>query len=222
MVSGKFVPESSIREFFALLNENKVGYLLIKNIGNELPKNLKSGKDIDIFVKIEEKEHFAKIMSENGFLYRIHPFGTEHGWHFAYQLEKHQFWQKKDCPAIFYIDVCFRLCCKSLTPKTWVPLDEKINSGIWENVCWNEDLSCPMLDEKTLFAYLIIRSVFDKRNFSAEYIEEIEKRKFLLDDSEVKEKLFCAFYKFTEHLISLVRSGEYSRIIKEYLSFTDY
>ena len=218
----ELVPEKDVRAFFELLNENKIRYVLIKNIAEELPCNLKGGKDIDILVHPEEKLRFAKILSGNGFLYRIHPFGSEQGWRFAYGLEKHQFWQKNGCDAAFYIDICFKLCCKSLTPKTWVPLDEKINGAIWENTGWNEALNCRQLDEKRLFVYLLVRSVFDERGFSNDYIAEIEKRKNLLDDAEVRDLLPCVFYKFTDSLIQLIKAGRYGEIVHKFLSFKDY
>ena len=218
----EFVPEKDVRAFFALLNENEIRYILIKNIADELPVRLKNGKDVVLIVHPEEKLRFSKLMSENGFLYRVHPFGSEQGWKFAYGLEKHQFWQKRDCDADFYIDVCFRLCCKSLTPNTWVPLDEKINGSLWEDAEWNETLNCSQLDEKRLIIYLIVRSVFDKRKFSETYISEIEKRKNLLDDAEVRDLLPCVFYKFTESLILLMKSGRYGEIIHKFLSFKDY
>ncbi|MBQ8678844.1 MAG: hypothetical protein IJ530_03680 [Treponema sp.] len=219
---SNFVPEKSIRDFFALLNENEIHYLLIKNICGELPGKLKGGKDLDILVHPDEITRFAKLMSENGFFYRIHPFGTEHGWKFAYGLEKHQFWQKKNSPKVFYIDVCFCLCVKSLTPKTWVPLDEKLNSRIWENQVWDNELSCPCLDEKTLFVYLFARSVFDKRGFSEKYIAEIEKRKDLIDDTEIRDLLSCIFYNFTDQLIQLAKNGKYGEIFSKFLTFKDY
>ena len=37
-----------ILDFFKTLNKENVQYMLIKNIGKELPHNLKDGKDIDI------------------------------------------------------------------------------------------------------------------------------------------------------------------------------
>ena len=214
----EFVPEKYIRDFFSLLNKNDIHYLLIKNIGKELPQKLRKGKDIDILVHSDDRMKIAKLMCENGFLYRIHPFGSEHGWHFTYGLEKCQFWEKKN----FYIDICSRLCVKSLTPRTWVPLDEKINSRIWEKSSWNKDLGCACLDEKTLFVYLFARAVFDKREFSAKYIEEIEKRKELLGEPEVRDLLSCVFYKFTEELVQLVENGMYEKIVSKFLTFRDY
>ena len=219
---SEIVPEKDVSDFFSLLNENKIQYLLIKNIADELPSSLKSGKDIDVLVNPDDRIRFSKIMEENGYLYRIHPYGIEHGWKYAYGLEKHQFWQKKDCKAVFYIDVCFHLCVKSLTPKTWVPLDDKINHNIWEKVEKNEKLGCPCLDEKTCFVYLFARCIFDKRIFPENYIAEIEKRKGLLEDSEIHELLSCVFYKFTPNLIQLVKAKKYSEIIQKFLSFKDY
>ena len=54
------------------------------------------------------------------------------------------------------MDVCFKLCCKGAMPNIWIPLDDSINAGIWENKFFDEDLECWRLDYETQLYYLII------------------------------------------------------------------
>lgn len=211
-----------ILDFFKTLNKENVQYMLIKNIGKELPHNLKDGKDIDIIVKLEDREHFSKIMGANGYLFRLPPLGTNGGWKFGYQLPEYQFWQKSKIEQTLYIDACFKLMCKSLTPKFWVPLDETINKRAWKEKQWNEELKCWQLDEKTLFVYLFARCVFDKKTFSPVYITEIEERKNLINDTEVYAMLKTLFYNFADTLIDMVKKSEYEKIIHKYITFKNY
>ncbi|MBQ9282613.1 MAG: hypothetical protein IJ207_10545 [Treponema sp.] len=216
----EFVSEKDVMDFFKMLNENHVCFLLIKNTGDELPAKLKPGKNIGIIVNPADKLKFAEVMKKNDFLYRIHPFGREHGWNFAYNLESHQFWQKKN--SDYFVDVCFALCVKSLSPMVWVPLDEKINSRVWKNSVLNEKLGCSQLDEKTLLVYLIAHCLFDKRCFSDSYVKAIGDLKSLLGDEDVRKMLKTVFYEFTDSLINLVHADCYSKIFSSYLSFTEY
>lgn len=221
-MSENFIHKEYIDSFFNLLNENEIEYLLIKNIADELPYSLQNGKDIDILVRLENREKFTECMGAHGFLYREPPLGISGGWSFGYQLPQYQFWQLGGIKQVFYIDVCFKLMCKSLSPKMWVPLDESINTHAWQNKEWNETLKCWQMGEKTLFVYLFARCVFDKHTFSEKYIAEIEKRKHLLSDAEVVAMIRTIFYKFTDTLVQLVTEKRYDEIINKYITFVNY
>lgn len=221
-MSDTYIKKEYIDNFFNMLNKSGVNYMLIKNIADELPCNLKDRKDIDIVVKFEDREKFTECMGAHGFLYREHPLGISGGWSFGYQLPQYQFWQLGGIKQVFYIDACFKLMCKSLSPKMWVPLDESINTHAWQNKEWNETLKCWQMGEKTLFVYLFARCVFDKHTFSEKYIAEIEKRKHLLSDAEVVAMIRTIFYKFTDTLIEMVKQDNYDEIIQKYLTFKNY
>ncbi len=217
-----YIEETVVMEFFELLNREQIRYVLIKNINDELPKRLKDGKDIDILVKLSDRKKFTEVMSQNGFLKRIQPLGKDNGYRFGYQLPEYQFWQKGGIQQTFYIDACFKLMCKSLTPRYWVPLDEMINERIWNEKVWDDQLQCWRADEKTLLVYLLARSVFDKRTFSETYRIEIDKRKELLKDKEVQSMLQTIFYKYTKTIIQYVLESKYEIIIPNYLKYTEY
>lgn len=217
-----YIPNELISDFFRDINQFGIQYVLIKNIGGELPDHLINGKDIDILVLEKDKNIFEKKMQKSGYSMVTHPLGVANGWSFAYNLPEYQFWKKKDTEFELYIDASFKLCCKSFMPKVWIPLDKKINKDIWKNRLWDEKNEWWILDEKTELIYLLVRCIFDKHVFSEVYISEIERRKELLSESEVIEKLRLIFFRFTETLVDLVKKGQYESIIEQYITFCDY
>ena len=211
-----------IKDFFALLNRSGISYVLIKNIDNELPDSLPDGKDIDILVKEEEIETFQQIMENNGFDTCIHPVGRENGWQFLYGLPEYQKWKKANYEKTLYIDVSFRLSCKSLMPKTWAPLDASIQKRIWKERFFDADNQWWIMDYETRFAYYLFRCVFDKQVFSEEYIREIEKSCCDVDMSVVNGILRMVFFNYTDRLMDLVKERKYGSILQDYISFSDY
>lgn len=220
--TSKYIEALEVLSFFKLLNDSNINYVLIKNVGGELPYKLKDGKDVDILVKLEDRPLFMETMLKGGFLKRIPPLGREAGWKFGYQLPEYQFWQKRGIAQKFYIDCCFKLMCKSLTPNYWIPLDRSLNESIWKNKVWDETLGCWKIDDKTLFPYLIARCVLDKKEFKSVYIKDINELLHYLDDDEVQAMLSTIFYKFTPKLTKLLKAGKYDEIVSKYISFKDY
>lgn len=218
----KFIEPKYIDEFFGMLNHFRIKYVLIKNIADELPYALKNGKDIDILVHPGDQEVFSRLMQENHYARVVPPFGSENGWRFAYALEPSEFWKRMDIEDELYIDVNFRLCCHSFSEKTWIPLDKAVNADVWEYRQFEADRQWWRMDDSTTLIYLIVRSVFDKQNFRAEYIEEIEKLAGRLRKREVVEKLSLIFFNFTTRLIELLSSQKYSEILREYVTFVNY
>ncbi len=148
--------------------------------------------------------------------------GVVNGYRFGYQLPEYQFWQKTGIAQTFYIDACFRLMCRSLTPQCWVPLDDSINRRAWEEKVWDETLQCWIMDEKTLLVYLLARCVFDKHVVSDAYRQEIEKRKQWLYDETVQRMLRTVFYRFTGRISEMITAGAYDAVFETYLQFSDY
>ena len=107
-------------------------------------------------------------------------------------------------------------------PNMWIPLDQKINNDIWKNKVFDSKNNWWIMDEKTIFVYMIARSILDKHMFKDVYISDIEKKRFLLDDAEIREKLSLIFFKYTDHLIELIKNGSYATIFDDYIAFTEY
>lgn len=218
----KFIPEETIESFFKKITASEVPYVLIKNVSNELPSGLKDGKDIDILVHHDFVSAFETFMKENDFEKQIPPLGRENGWNFAYKLPEYQFWKLKNREFTLYIDASFKLSCKSLTPKMWIPLDECINKDIWEKKKYDGKNHWWIMDDESVLIYLLVRSIFDKKEFREGYIQGIEQRKDLLKKENVQQKLSKVFFKYTPVLIQQVNAAAYENIISSYLTFMEY
>ncbi len=217
-----YIPAQEIKDFFTQLNSSGIDYVLIKNIADELPNQLQDGKDIDILVKENQIKEFEKFMRSHNYKKRIHPYGKKVGWNFVYKLPESQFWKLNNNQFTLYIDVCFKLCCKSLMPKVWIPLDNYINENIWINKIFDEENNWWIMDNESQIVYLITRSVFDKKEFNSKYITEIEQRKNLLKNESVKLKLSKIFFKYTDSLIAQIENNNYDQIVNNYLTFKEY
>ena len=215
-----YINSDCIKNFFDGLNNSGVIYMLIKNIGNELPDCLIHGKDIDIIVHPESMLLFHNYMKKVARKV-IHPYGCENGWRNIYGLGRFEFWRLKTADDI-YIDVTEKLCCQSLMPKIWVPLDNQIQEAIWRNRLFDEKNNWWRMDDNVLYVYLIIRCVFDKKKFSDAYRREIEVLRHIINQDVVIPYFQLVFFRFTTLLLAMLEEKEYNNIIPSYISFKDY
>jgi hypothetical protein len=216
----KNINPNEIRKFFSLMNDNDINYILIKNVADELPYSLKDGKDIDILVHPDSKSKFEEVMIKGNFDICTPPLGVENGWTFGYSLPSYQFWMKRDSSFTLYIDASFVLSCKSLIPKTWVPLNEPINNSVWKEKVFDDKNNWWIMDDKNMLLYLLVRCIFDKKNFSDTYIKEIELRKRYMSD--IEDKLKITFYKYSSRLSKMIAEQKYENIIQDYITFDKY
>ncbi len=215
----KIHSRQEIFELFEMLNAANIRYLLIKNINNELPDNLKIGKDIDFIVAHDDCPNVITLLAENGYNRILHPNSVEAGWRLLYGAE--------DCVKfinadLIEVDIHTSLCVKSSMMNGWVPLDKKINADMWQFKFWDEKLLCWRINDRIAFVYEIARCIFDKAAFNEAYIQEIEKNKSLLDAQDVIDYMHLVFFKFTEKLRTLIKEGRYHQIVDEYYHFMDY
>jgi hypothetical protein len=209
----------TVQSFFKLLNDSAIEYVLIKNIGSELPHKLKKDKDIDILVPKQEVARFKDLVTENGFMRITHPESKKTGWSFAYGASE---CLKFKGGTGLEVDIHSELCLKSLMGKIWIPMDKCINNRIWDDKAWDEQNKWWIIDDKTQLTYLISRCVFDKRGFSALYIAEIKRRSHLLDDPDVQIMLEKVFFRFTDTLTEMLAKEQYAAIVRRHITFRDY
>jgi hypothetical protein len=215
-----FYSSESIDEFFSLLEQEKIRYVLIKNIKNELPEALKKGKDIDIVVHPEDYKLYQNVMARHHYIRLIHPEGRGAGWRFLYGMDENVKYQH--LRTGIQVDAYAQLCTKSICMNAWLPLEKEINRAVWENKVWNDEKKWWEINEEVLILYLVTRSIFEKQRFTEEYIEEIEKRKKLLCKPTVQGFFEKVFFRFTNELIALIEARRYEEIIGRYMRFEDY
>ena len=211
------VDSNLIKDLFLLLNKNNINYVLIKNDGNKIPDYLEDEKDIDFLIHPSAYEKLKTLLISNGYEKKI---GESCKRFFLYQLREDLFFKKNNCYFHFYE----ALPCNPLTNmgKCKIPLDSIVQNYIWENKKWDTKNNWWIMDNISILLYLIIRSVFDKLYFRPIYIEEIEKRIEYIDSKDFYTLANSVFFKFTNHMIELVKEKKYESILKEYLSYKNY
>lgn len=215
-----YINSDLIKSFFSDLNNSEIEYALIKNIGNELPDFLVPGKDIDIIVNAACMKDFHEFMKKRSRRY-IHPRGPESGWHNMYGLKNFEFWRLNTSDDIF-IDVTYQLCCHSLMPNIWLPLDNQIQVDVWKNKVYDTEHNWWTLDKNVEFAYLLARCIFDKQSFSNNYRDLINSLYKIIDIGIVKRYLNLIFFNYTDELLLQISNDDYDNIISRYLSCHNY
>ncbi len=204
---------------FTLLNKNKLEYILLRNINNELPNGLEVGKDIDILVKYEDRIKLLDFFKENKFTEITHPHTNNI---FLYGVNKFKFLKNQEN---LLFDLNFQLTVRSLDAGQWIPLDQIIQESAWNNRRLEQlgnDFGYWTLSYEDEFVVLVARSIFDKKEFQSGYINRINELKKLTDENDVIKKLNMIFFKFTPYLMEYIEDKNYQTIIKNYLEFKEY
>lgn len=211
------VDSGIILKFFKMLNENNLNYVLIKNDDDVLPHYLESDNDIDFLIHPYEYEKLKKICEEYGYERKV---GESCKRYFLEQLREDLLFKKDDCYFHFYE----ALPCSPLTNmgECKMALERSVQEYIWENKIWDEAKQWWIMDDVSILLYLIVRSVFDKKEFKQKYIREIEKRASILETDIFKRLAQTVFFGFTPILIELVKTKKYDSVLAQYLAYTNY
>ena len=211
-----YCKEKNIIDFFLLINNAEVKYLLLRNIDNELPTHLPINKDIDLLVDEAHASKFRSVLLSHGWKQKRHPLGHLP---FLYGIKPFQFYFKDK----IHLDISYQLACRSLNKGEWFPLDMKIQEDLWKDRVkthgkpWEFQLSSD--DE---FVHLLTRCIFDKKEFNKGYIGRIEELMNEIDLSAVQSKLKLVFFNYSSHLFDAICNKEYSCIIANHLKFKGY
>lgn len=206
-----------IIDFFKMLNESNLNYVLIKNDDNVLPNCLESDNDIDFLIQPIDYEKLIELCVSNGYEKKV---GESCKRYFLEQLREDLLFKYDDCYFHFYE----ALPCSPLTNMgdCKMALERGVQEYIWEHKVWDEINQWWIMDDIAILLYLLVRSVFDKKEFKEKYIREIEKRKQLLDKEDFKRLAQTVFFGFTPMLIELVKAGKYEHVLGKYLSYSNY
>ena len=216
----KYHNPKNVKDFFRLLNDNNVKYVLTKNIAEELPAKLPVTKDIDLLVHPTDYERYKQLLKANGFLQIPHPHGKECGWRFLYNV--HENCKFKHKSTLLEVDAYAELCTKSIVMNAWLPLDRMLNESVWQSRYYDKENGWWIMDDENQAIYLLARGLFEKHGFNAGYIMEIERRKALLYTTAAKEKLALVFFRFRDIMLEKIRYAAYQDIVPAYMSFVDY
>lgn len=211
------VNSENIKKFFEWINNNKIEYVLIKNDEEHIPDKVLDGNDIDILVHPSDYDRYLKLIQKNG--YKVLS-GESSKYYFVYNMRKDIYAQKEDV----YIHAYDKLSCVSFTNMglSKIPLDKKIQEFIWETKKWDSKNKWWITDDRIILLYLIVRSIFDKKKFREIYINEIEKRNSIINDTKFIELCYFVFFKFTPILLELIKNQEYDIILRKYKCFKNY
>lgn len=213
-----FISGTEIINVFNKLNEADLEYVLIRNINEELPNNLKIGKDIDILVKSEQLDRLRLFFNTNGFREYPHPHRSNI---FLYGVRKFKFF-KNEGEILF--DLNFQLVCRSLDAGQWIPLDQMVQESAWKNkrLHVRGDFKYWTLSHEDELICLVVRSIFDKSKFEDGYKKRILELIELVDFDSVEFKMNLIFFKFTKKLLDQIRHNQFDNILDNYLSFREY
>lgn len=207
-----------IIEFFKLLNESSIQYVLLRNINDELPHKFDGSKDIDILIHQDNKNEFYKFMKDNSWKKKLHPLEAAGNFNFLYAMDKFDFFTKTG----INLDICYQLACRSTNADEWMPLDQLIYDSIWSNRKKNSEYPWYEMCREDEIVHLLARCIFDKKKFLEGYINRISELFNLADKNEIIKRLDKVVFKFTPILMELLNNCQYDKIIREYLEYTDY
>ena len=213
-----FVNTEYINELFEILEEGKIEFVLLRNIDEELPDKLSVNKDIDIIVHPKDIEKLISTLTINQWNLRKHPWDFGDNFTFLYSMEPFLFFEKNQ----LHLDVCFQMACRSLNKGEWFPLDEIIQESIWIHKTTVDKPWLYVLSNEDYLIHLITRSIFDKKEFTQGYINEIEKLLPIIEMTKLLEKLEVVFFKFSTILIKMIAQKEYHKIRADYIKYSNY
>lgn len=211
------VKSKNIKEFFKLMNNHEIEYVLIKNDGNKIPYEISDGDDIDILVHPKDYNKYLELIEKSG--HEVLP-GESYKYYFIYNMNSDIYSLKDD----LYIHAYDKLSCVSFTNMglSKIPLDKEIQIFIWKTKKWDFNNEWWIMEDRLILLYLIIRSIFDKKIFRVRYVIEIEKRIQFIENDKFIELCNLVFFKFTDLLLELIKDKKYDDILKEYRCFISY
>ena len=214
------IQSKELINIFTLLNKQKLNYILMRNINDELPSTLEIGKDIDILVYKKDEKQFVNFFKANNYETINHPF--KYGI-FLYGVDRFEFKYNNNNNILF--DLNFQIAVRSLDAGQWIPLDQSIQESAWKNRRFeqlNEDFGYWTLSYEDEFVSLVARSIFDKKEFQSGYVKRIDELSSIIEKLNVFEKLNMVFFKFTPFLMDYIDNKDYENIMKNYLEFKEY
>lgn len=174
-------------------------------------------KYVTIIVNSSSYKKFQDmIVGDSSITKCIHPYDERLGYTYLYQMKAFELYLVQDT----YVEIYFQLPCMSLTPQNWIPLDQAIQSRIWER-----EESVDGLRHMDVLSYCIYRicwSIFKRDAFSKYDIDLLSRNIGLLQTDESRKLLEKVFFNYTENMLELMEKNAYTEIIPAYYAFKNY
>lgn len=193
-------------------------FALLPAVRDAVPYRVVSVKDrlVTLIVPSEKIGFVKRLMKKNGAKKMLHPEGTREGYVFSDQMEP---------PVLFlhgglYYEIICQLFCVSLAPKTFIPLDQKIQEAVWEAPLERNGFA--FLPSEEAWLYRLVTCLFRKRRFDEDDRVYFNENKDLLNAESLRGKLELVVFRFTSTLLDLIRDSAYDQIVAAYYSFALY
>ena len=119
-----------------------------------------------------------------------------------------------------YMQVYYQLPCASLTPHMWIPFEKSIQSHIWNNYNYVDDIR--WTDIETQILYHLCWAIFHHNGFSESIRFFIHENIHFINEVELLSLFKPVFYGFSDRMMELLKREGYDEMIQEYHSFIDY
>ena len=207
-----------VLQIFSLLNRSSIPYLLLRNTGDELPHNLKIGKDIDVLVAYSHRKKLLEYLFKVGMKSISHPHKADIKLYGVHEFEKF-----KNNDGLL-LDINYEITVRSLDAGQWIPLDQMIQKSAWKNskVIVMGRMKIPTLCAEDSFVTTLAHCFFNKKTFSTWHQGMLLDLFSKIDVEKVKAKLSLVFYKYTNRLIECIIAHNFDGIVDDYLSFKGY
>ena len=197
----------TIENFCDLLINDRVEYRIVE-IGE---------KYASVIVLPEDYQKFKRVIEKNeGFTRLQHPYGELFGYTYLYQMKPFHLYKYQE----IYLEIMFQLPCMSLTPKTWIPLDKKIQSHVWTLETKRNNYK--YLDDISYFVFKVCWAIFKDGYFNNECVDIIKSLQISINDCKLKELFALIFFSFTDTLCDLLANEQYDNIVEAYYTYTNY
>lgn len=168
-----------------------------------------------ILVNDRNYKEYRRIVKELGAKKTVHPCSEKLGYHFLYQMRPFELYVKDG----FFFEFMFKLPCASLTPKSYIPLDRRIQEYVFSRECKGD---IKRIDNLSYCIYRICLAIFERKKFTADDVDLFRINKDILLSKDAKNLLETVFFGFTDELSELLANNKIADIIPAYYSFSNY
>ena len=195
--------------------DKRFEFLTLRNF-HHIPNQSSIKNDIDILTKKEDLPEVEKFMQDLGY-----KTSFDQGFRYLYGAVSHLHCMVP--PKDVHFDIVGGLYYRSFSdPQIFVGGFEELEQSMWDNKlsssgCWKYTPSTE--DELT---HLCSHSIFDKREVTPTYQNRIKELFSISDEDRLKMLFERSFYKVSSHLLSIIKGGDCSTLVKEYVGYSQY